>query len=105
LPAPAPATADDARRYREDEEVAPRRKLEPLLRLRRFLVREGHLDDAGDEALHAQCAAEVEAAAEAYLASKPEPPEAMFDHLFETLPADVAAQRAALLQAKGPGDG
>ena len=98
-------TADDASRYREETEVAPRRKLEPLLRLRRFLVREGHLDDAGDEALHAQCAAEVEAAAEGYLASKPEPPEAMFDHLFETLPADVAAQRAALLQAKGPGDG
>jgi 2-oxoisovalerate dehydrogenase E1 component alpha subunit len=97
-------TADDASRYREDEQVAPHRKLEPLLRLRTYLAREGHLDDAGDEALRAACAAEVEAAAEAYLASKPEPPEAMFDHLFETLPADVAAQRAALLRAGGRDD-
>ena len=97
-------TADDASRYREDSEVAPHRKLEPLLRLRAFMTDAGQWDDARDRALREACAAEVDAAAADYLASVPEPPQAMFDHLFEHLPEDVQAQRAAVIAAHGKGD-
>jgi len=90
-------TVDDASRYRDDEEVGLHWKEEPVARLRRHLTEIHGWDKAEEEALIEACAAEVEASAEAYLAEPPEPPEAMFDYLYEELPADVARQRAAML--------
>ena len=45
-----------------------------------------------EEQLIEACRAEVEAAAAAYLALPPEPPQAMFDSLYETLPQSLAGQ-------------
>ena len=90
-------TVDDASRYRDDEEVGRHWKEEPIARLRNHLTATHGWKKADEEALIAACAAEVEAAAESYLAASPPPPEAMFDYLYDELPADVARQRAALL--------
>jgi len=101
-------TSDDASRYRDDHEVEPHRVEEPLRRLRAFLAAEHRWTDDEEAALAAACAAEVEDAAAAYLTMAPEPPSAMFDHLFATLPDDLVSQRAAVLAAaagKGGGDG
>ncbi len=92
-------TADDAGRYRDKAEVEARLGLEPLARLRRHLAATGAWSKEREEALKAGCAARIEAAAAEYLATPPEPPTAMFDHLFATLPADLAAQRAAVARA------
>jgi pyruvate dehydrogenase E1 component alpha subunit len=86
-------TADDASRYRDDDEVRAHWKAEPLVRLRNHLVAEHGWSKAEEETLLRETAAEMDAAAEAYLATEPEPPAAIFDHLYATLPADVAAQR------------
>jgi len=91
-------TVDDASRYRDDEEVGRHWKEEPIARLRNHLAAAHGWGKAEEEALIASCAQEVDAAADAYLATEPEPPGAMFDHLYEELPAEVARQRAAMLR-------
>lgn len=97
-------TADDASRYRDDAEVSGHWAEEPVARLRQYLSAERAWSPQDEEQLLASCAAEVEAAAERYLATPPAPPEAMFDHLYATLPASLVPQRAAVM-AEGKGDG
>ena len=84
-------TADDASRYREDEEVSAHWKEEPLVRLRNYLVAEHGWRKTDEEVLLRSCNEEVEAAADSYLATAPEPVSAMFDNLFAEVPADIAA--------------
>jgi pyruvate dehydrogenase E1 component alpha subunit len=86
-------TVDDARRYRDDSEVSRHWELEPIARFRKYLTDIGAWSKADEERLLAQCTADVNAAADKYLAMKPEPPQAMFDHLYAKLPAELVAQR------------
>jgi pyruvate dehydrogenase E1 component alpha subunit len=89
-------TADDASRYREDAETASRWKLEPVLRLRRFMEGNDFWDSAREQALLVECEERVKRSATAYLEIEPQPPESMFDFLYESLPADLAGQRDSL---------
>lgn len=86
-------TADDARRYRDEAEVQRHAELDPVARLRAHLTGAGAWDEAQEAALEAECRADVEGAAAEYLATPAQSPTAMFDHLFETAPAALAAQR------------
>jgi len=90
-------TADDARRYRDDAEVSAHWHEEPLLRLRHYLTGAGHWGKAQEESLIEETGVEIEAAAAAYLATPAQAPEAVFDHTFARLPADLAEQRAQAL--------
>jgi pyruvate dehydrogenase E1 component alpha subunit len=94
-------TADDASRYRDDAEVSAHWKQEPIARLRDYLVEAGHWSKDDEEALLEDCGAQVEAAANEYLAIPPLAPAAMFDHLYAELPRGLAEQRAALAR-EGP---
>lgn len=89
-------TADDATRYRDDAEVSRKWKEEPIVRLRTFMVEQKLWTKEDEETLIADCAAKVEQAVATYVATPPSAPTAIFDHLFETLPAPLVAQRAAL---------
>ncbi len=91
-------TADDARRYRDDAEVSKHWREDPIARLRQHPVAAGVWDKAREEELIGECTAEVDAAAEEYLAIPPEPVEAMFDYLFASLPPALAAQREAAIR-------
>ena len=84
-------TADDASRYREDDEVRSHWKEEPVARLRKYLVAAHGWSKQDEEDLLHALTKEIEQAAEAYLESDPEPPAAMVDSLFETAPDDIAA--------------
>jgi 2-oxoisovalerate dehydrogenase E1 component alpha subunit len=86
-------TVDDASRYREDAEVSARWKEEPILRLRQHLLETGRWTKADEDRLLAAVSREVEAAAEAYLATPARPPEAIFDHLYAALPRQLVEQR------------
>jgi len=90
-------TADDASRYRNGSEVSARWAEEPIVRLRNFLVAAGMWGKADEEQLLAQVALTIDRAAEAYLATPPQRPDAMFDFTYETLPKDLAEQRQAAL--------
>jgi pyruvate dehydrogenase E1 component alpha subunit len=92
-------TADDARRYRADDEVKAAWAREPLKRLRTYLTARGAWDDAKDKAWQEECDRNVNAEVDAYLASAPPPVTAMFDHLYAELPPDIAAQRDAAASA------
>ncbi len=90
-------TADDASRYRDDAVVTLRWQEEPLLRLRRHLTGAGRWTKEDEEHLLRETAAEIDAAAAAYLAMPPQEPVAIFDHTFGELPAELVTQRDAML--------
>lgn len=91
-------TVDDASRYRDDDEVSRHWEKEPIARLRKYLVNAGVWGKEDEEKLQADCAAEMEAAAQTYLATPPMAPESMFDHCYAALPDDLAAQRDLCLR-------
>ena len=95
-------TADDARRYRDDKAVSARWHGEPLARLRAYLVSQGAWSREDEEHALAEATTAVEQASEAYLATPPQPPAAMFDHLFAELPPSIRAQRAQALGLEAP---
>ena len=90
-------TADDASRYRPAEEVAEAWRREPVLRLRNYLSETRVWNKAQEEELLRHCNEEVQAAAQAYLDTPAPQAEQMFDHMYATLPAAYAAQRATIL--------
>ncbi len=60
-------TADDASRYREASEVKDAWKIEPLLRLRKYLIDTGAWSEAQEATLKEECGRQVDAAVEVYL--------------------------------------
>ena len=90
-------TADDASRYRSPDELAEAWKLEPVLRLRTYLMEQHAWDKSKEDQLLRECNEQVQAAAQAYLDTPPPNAEQMFDHLYATLPAALQKQRAAAL--------
>jgi len=91
-------TADDARRYRPDDEVDQAWSKEPIKRLRAYLTQQGVWNDDKEQALQEECAAKVEAAVEEYLAVGKPSIESMFDYMYDELPHDLAAQRERALE-------
>ena len=91
-------TADDARRYREDAEVKAAWEREPFLRLRKFLTNEGVWNEQMESDWKEECNRLSDIEVNAYLETKAQPVEAMFDFLYGDMPHDVAAQRAEALK-------
>lgn len=85
-------TADDATRYRSNDELKKGWDLEPVKRLRDYLHHEKLWGSEQERQLQTDVKQQVDEAVSAYLEIEPEAPTAMFDHLFETLPAPLQAQ-------------
>jgi pyruvate dehydrogenase E1 component alpha subunit len=66
-----------------------------VARLRNHLSASGAWTKAAEERLIEEVNREIDAAVERYLATPPQPPEAMFDHLYAELPAAYVEQRIA----------
>jgi pyruvate dehydrogenase E1 component alpha subunit len=94
-------TADDASRYRDDEEVSAHWGEEPIARLRNYLVRCKAWSKEQEEGLLQECHQQVNEAAEGYLATPPLSPAELFEHVYATLPAELAEQREAAIAASG----
>lgn len=90
-------TSDDASRYRDDATVTPHWADEPAVRLRKYLVALGRWNKHDEERLLADTQAEIDKAAEEYLAMPPQNVASIFDYTFAELPADLARQRASAL--------
>jgi 2-oxoisovalerate dehydrogenase E1 component alpha subunit len=77
------STSDDPRAYRPAELVEPWKERDPILRIRRFLVRRGALDDTADAALREEVRAQIQAALAEAEAFPPKPPvESLFEHVY-----------------------
>jgi 2-oxoisovalerate dehydrogenase E1 component alpha subunit len=90
-------TADDARRYRGEDEVKAAWTREPMLRLRTYLTNAKLWDEAQEKAWLEECGKLVDVEINAYLETKVQPVEAMFDYLYADPPPDLLAQRAAAM--------
>ncbi len=94
-------TADDAKRYQPSEDVETYKKEDPILRLRTYLASQKLWDEEQEKALYAQVKQTVSQAVHAYESIPPQPPTAMFDYLYATLPHDLIEQRDVLLASLG----
>lgn len=88
-------TADDARRYRGEDEVKAAWKVEPMIRLRKYLTNAKVWDEKKEKAWIEECGKRVDVEINAYLETPVQPVEAMFDYLYADMPADLMAQREA----------
>jgi 2-oxoisovalerate dehydrogenase E1 component subunit alpha len=92
----AHTNADDAGRYRDDDEVERWSRADPITRLEAYLRTRGELDDAGVAATAARAEA-VAAGVRAGAAAAPElDPLGLFDHVFARPTAQLVEQRAQL---------
>ena len=94
-------TADDATRYRSEEEVNRHWQREPIARLKQYMTAQGFWDDKQDQTLQQECAQAVDAAVDIYLNTPAQPVESIFDYMYESLPHDLAQQRQSIT-GKGP---
>lgn len=98
-------TADDASRYRDNSEVEEAKLLEPLIRIRKYLMETGAWDQAREDELLAECSERVEAAVEAYLGTAVQPISTMFEYMYEDLPEAMEEQLATAERYAGSGGG
>ena len=96
-------TADDATRYRSNEEVAAAWKIEPLIRMRTLLQKRGVLDEAREQAMKAEYTQEVEAAVKDYLNTPKQAIASMFDYLYANPPRYIETQKALAERYAGTG--
>ncbi|MBF6024971.1 pyruvate dehydrogenase (acetyl-transferring) E1 component subunit alpha [Lysobacter niastensis] len=94
-------TADDARRYRNEDEVKAAWTREPIMRLRNYLTAQGVWSEAEEKAWAEECGKVVDVEINAYLETPVQPVEAMFDYLYADPPPDLLAQRAFALAQEG----
>ena len=87
-------TADDASRYRSDAELKQAWDKEPVSRLKRFLMDQGYWSQAKDKQFLQEVNTEIALAVSQYKAEQDDPPEAMFEYLFEQLPESLEDQYA-----------
>ncbi len=91
-------TADDARRYRDEEEVKAGLGARTVPAPAQVPDREGVWRRSNEEAAwKEECNRLADIEVNAYLETKTQPVEAMFDFMFAELPHDLAAQRAEAL--------
>jgi len=94
-------TADDASRYRKDEEVTEWEGRDPILRLRRFLEARGLWDEEQEQALKDRTTAWVDDQVAALEAMPAQDPSDIFTHMYAALPPHLAEQMAEVLEETG----
>ena len=92
-------TADDASRYRKDDEVEDAWKIEPLLRTRKYLMDTGVWDDKKEKQLLADCTKQVDVAVANYIDTPKQDIGAMFDYMFAELPESLQEQKEIAIEA------
>lgn len=94
-------TADDAKRYWNEEVVKVASAKEPIIRLRRYLTEQGAWSEEQEQALLKQLAAELDQAIKDFANMPPQPPESIMDYLFKELPEAMLDQREIIGGAHG----
>ncbi len=94
-------TADDASRYRKEEEVAKWEQRDPIKRLRVYLESRGLWDEDQEQVQLEQAQAWVDAQVAALEAMPPQDPSDIFTHMYADLPPHLAEQMAEVLEEIG----
>ncbi len=88
----AHSSSDDPTRYRSEAEVEAWKKKDPLDRLRRHLLREGLIDEAGDARLEEELAREIGDAVKKVEEMPPPPRESLFEDVYAQMPWHLVEQ-------------
>ncbi len=94
-------TADDASRYRDPSEVAAWAARDPMDRLRRFMEARGWWDEARQDEAEAEATAAVEAMVQRLETMEPQPPRAIFESMYATMPEYLEEQARFLEREVG----
>ncbi|PSW05404.1 pyruvate dehydrogenase (acetyl-transferring) E1 component subunit alpha [Photobacterium lipolyticum] len=90
-------TADDASRYRSDDELRQAWEFEPIQRLKTYLTHQNYWSEQEEEQWHEHCHEMVEQSVEHYLNTPVQAPETAFDYLYESSDSELNDQREALI--------
>ena len=90
-------TADDPRKYRDEEEEQAQWELDPLVRFESYLSRKGIWDEQRQAELLQQVQQQVEQSIQSFEAAGPFAPDAPFDHVYGSRCEKIEAQRAEFL--------
>ncbi len=93
----AHSTSDDPTRYRSQQEVDEWLKRDPVKAVRRYLVKQGLMDDARDKALEDDMNAQIAAAIREAEAHPPPARETLFEDVYQQLPWHLQEQRDTLM--------
>ena len=85
-------TADDASRYRDQEEVDNAWKKEPIKRLQSYIHNQGYWEKKAEACMQDDLHTLLEKSVAKYQGIAAEQPEAMFDHLYEQWPSNMDDQ-------------
>lgn len=88
-------TADDASRYRDQEEVDTAWNNEPIKRLQQFMYQQGFWNKQLEAEMQDDYQKQLAGAVQTYQEIEAEQPEAMFDFLYETWPQNLDDQVTA----------
>lgn len=86
-------TSDDAKRYRNEDEIRMWEKRDPILRFEKYLVEEGVINPVLIGKVKAEAEQQIERAVKTSESSKPQSPTDMFDYLYENTTEDLKEQR------------
>lgn len=86
-------TADDASRYVDPQKLKHAWELEPIKRLRDYLIAQQFWDETQEKALQEALAMEVDKAVTNYMNNPAQPIESMIDYLYKELPEALLEQR------------
>jgi len=89
-------TADDASRYRDEDEVREWEGKDPIQRLRRYVDRSELWDDDQERVLHEEAQKWVDSQVEAYETMPPQEPGDIFTHMYAEMPQILGEQLASL---------
>lgn len=90
-------TADDATRYRSNEELNTAWEFEPISRLKTFLIQQGYWSEKEDQQWLEHCQKVIEQAVNNYQDTPNQAPESAFDFLYESLSPDLHHQRDEII--------
>jgi pyruvate dehydrogenase E1 component alpha subunit len=91
-------TADDASRYRPDDELEKWEGRDPILRLRRYLLEQGLWEDDQETALLEEATSWVDGQVKILEEMEPQAPEEIFTSMYAVMPPHVVEQMQSLLE-------
>jgi len=96
-------TADDATRYRDNDELKEAWEREPIKRLQTFLHQQGWWDEVQEKAWQDEVAQIIQNSVDEYLKMPDQPVENMIDFLYAELPDALQEQRERIIRNAQPG--
>lgn len=96
-------TADDATRYRANEELKAAWEKEPIKRLQTYLHQQGWWNEVQEQAWQNEANQIIQAGVDEYLAMPQQPVEDLIDYLYAELPKALQEQRQRLIRNAQPG--